>query len=135
MSSDGEVWIDPALAHLYGDAGPVDDDGEPVNLPVRETSLDELTNHQAGAEEFSDHDVTELALLVEEAQRTNTSSDEFLAELGLGEFYALEVEVTEPGGEPELEEDKLFGLNALGLAVTRRMAERAGLLPRGGATG
>lgn len=131
---DGEVWIDPALAHLYADADDgFDDEGEAIPVPHRATSLDELTEHVAGPETFSDHDVTELALLVEEAQRGQVSSDEFLAELGLGEFRTITGEEVNP--DDGFDEEVFFDLNALGVAVTRRIAERAGLIPRGAATG
>lgn len=133
-TGDGEVWIDPALAHLYADADDgFDDEGEAIPVPHRATSLDELTEHVAGPEAFSDHDVTELALLVEEAQSAGTSSDELLAELGLGEFRLMDGTEVAPDAEPDGE--VFFDLNALGIAVTRRIAERAGLIPRGAATG
>lgn len=119
--------IDPALAHLYADVDGFDDEGEPIEVPHREISIDDLTEHEAGPEVFSDHDVTELALLVEEAQRTKISSDLFLAELGLGEFRTIKGEQVDP--DDGFDEEVFFDLNALGVAVTRRIAERAGLLP------
>lgn len=100
--------IDPALAHLYGD---IDDDLDDVR-PNRTTTLNELLTEGPEDEDVSDDDVAELALLVKARQDAGTSSDEFLAELGLGEF-----------------DGDVFDLNRVGLRVTRRLAEWEGLIP------
>ena len=104
---------DDPLAHLYAEtgAGDLDDD---VELPARETSLDELTAERgAEPEELSDHDLDELVLLV--GARLDAGKglpDQDAAELGLGEL------VDDADGETELR------LNEVGRAVLRRLLEQ-----------
>lgn len=117
--------IDPSdpLAHLYGDL--VDDPtpDAPEVLRTTKTTVDDLNLDGPEVEEISDSDVDELALLVKDRHAAGTSSDEFLADLGLGDFVPLD--------------DGTFDLhlNAVGLAVTRRLAEWEGLVPPATATG
>lgn len=115
--------IDPndPLAHLYADLSA--DDLE-ATVPVHEVTLDELVEVGPEVEILSDSDVDELALLVKDRQDAGTSSDEFLAGLGLGEFSLV----------ADLDEGVVFDLNENGLRVTRRLAEWEGLIPPG-ATG
>lgn len=133
--------IPPELAHLYGDLSnepdPADEGAPPRPEPKisRATSLEALTEETGEEEDADDHDVEELAILVKARQDAGTSSDEFLAEIGLGSFVPIEVESKDPGTDKwETEADVLFHLNRLGLRVTRRLAEWEGLIPEG-ATG
>lgn len=106
------------LAHLYAEDGSGGDDLEDV-VPNRKTDLESLIEGDGPeVEEISDEDVAELALLVKARQDAGTSSDEFLHDLGLGDFVDLD-------GTPDLH------LNAVGLAVVRHLAEEEGLIPRG----
>jgi len=126
MSADE---IDPALAHLYGD---VDDDLDDV-VPNRTTTLEELIETgPEDDEEISDEDVVELAVMVKSRQDAGTSSDEFLAEIGLGRFVPIEVRVLDPEtGEETVQTDTLFELNSVGLRVVWQMAQDEGLVPKG----
>lgn len=69
------------LAHLYAEtgSGPAGEE-----LPVRETSLEELIAETGGPDEISDSDVDELALLVLARIDAGTLTDDESVELGLG---------------------------------------------------
>lgn len=101
---------DDPLAHLYAETGtgPVDRD---VEIPTRETSLEELTDETGGPEEISDEDVEELALLIRSklvAARESIAgvTDAEAAALGLG----------------TLDDDELV-LNDVGRRVIRKILE------------
>lgn len=69
------------LAHLYAETG-VDD----VELPVRETSFDELHAVRAEEEHLSDSDVAELVVLLRGKYPTQPVPATEMVELGLADF-------------------------------------------------
>jgi hypothetical protein len=109
------MTIDPALAHLYGDAL-AEDDLELEELKAaaaRKTSLEELTLEQdVDDDELDEHDLEELAILVEAKIADGTFSYEEAAELGLGEIRDLD------------DGDRELVLNETGRAVVVRAALR-----------
>lgn len=97
--------IDPALAHLYGDAL-AEDDHELEKLEIlkisatRTMTLEELTPLDEGdlEEELDDHDLEELALLVgSRVWGPDGLPDSEAAELGLGHLEDGELVLNEVG--------------------------------------
>lgn len=116
---------DDPLAHLYyiGDEPADEDELEDLEhfhkLASSETSLDALTAAvETGPEVLSDHDLDELALLVEFRLDGGGLPDADAAELGLG---SLEEAV---GADL----DRELVLNDVGRAVLRRVMERRGIV-------
>lgn len=73
------------LAHLYAEDGLGDD--EPLDLPMVETTLEELASDVVtDPEQLSESDVAELALLVRARIDAATMDDAEAVALGLGDF-------------------------------------------------
>lgn len=95
------------LAHLYAETGAGVPDEE-LELPTRSTSIDALNAVDAEAEEISDADVEELALLVFPRVNDGTFTNEDAVELGLGSL---------------IDGDDL-ALNRVGIRVFRSIIEK-----------
>lgn len=98
------------LAHLYAEtgAGPVDDD-ELEELPTVTVTEEELhRDFSAEAEELTDHDAEELALLLEA-----DTSDENVVALGLGDW------VRDADGDRDVKLTPA-GRKVLGLIIDRK---------------
>lgn len=96
------------LAHLYAD----EDD---LELPVVETSLEELVAIAPEPEELTDSDLDELALLVKGHLERGGLPDEEAAALGLGEIHVV---------RRDYEVDRELVLNDVGRAVLKRLADQ-----------
>lgn len=103
------------LAHLYAETGAGDLD-DVLDLDAVETSLDELNSETgAHAEELSESDLAELAVLVgARLEDEGGLPDEEAAELGLGEIREV------PGADFDHE----LVLNDVGRAVLKRIVEQ-----------
>lgn len=105
MIPDDLTTTQAELAALYED-----EHYRYLELPVRTTTLDDLTAETgAGDEELTDHDVAELALLVKTLLRGPGLPDDQAAALGLGETVTLD------DGETD------FVLNETGRRVLRKL--------------
>lgn len=119
---------DDPLAHLYAEG--LETDSDEIFASAVETSLARLNAEvdPERAEEISEHDLAELALLVGARLDSGGSlPDEEAAELGLGEIVIVgptpeELEGEARGG-PAATTSREFVLNEVGRAVLKRLVD------------